>query len=303
MIGDWLLDLLGAMVLTGVAAFTVFTMSGPVRALLVLPVILFVPGYVVLAALYPRRQVERKGSAGGIAGRIGPDGVDYVELGASERFSLSLALSLVVVGVLAFALNFVTGLYATPLMVGIAGVVGVFAVLAALRRSLVDSEARGRLPIPTRTNAPVNATFAVLMGVALVTLAASGALAAFASPADEDLTEFYLTGQNPEGEWTTQAADDAVANGETVRVGITNDEGHQQEYTVVVVSQTVEGGEVTGREELAREQVTVANGETGTVEYSGGGGGNRVVFYLYDGDAPSNADRDSAYLTTQVWLG
>lgn len=305
MIGDWLFDLFGALALTAAAAFAVFALTGPIRAVLVLPVVLFVPGYVVLAALYPRRVTDGRDGSRGFDSRIGPDGIRYVELGPAERFSLSLALSLATVGMLAFVLNFVTGLYARPLIAALASVVGLFTVIAALRRSGVPTEERARLPIPTRTKAPLNWTFVLFMALSLVVLAGSGALATFTSPTDGDFTELYVTGQNPDGDWTTQAADDAAAAGETVRIGIGNDEGSTEEYTVVVVAESVtDDGDVSGRNIQATEQVTVPDGETGTVEYSGGGGGaNRLVFYLYLGDAPENPSPDSAYRVAQVWLG
>ena len=99
----------------------------PVRVALGLMLVLFSPGYVLVSALYPRRE----------------------QLTGVERVALGLGLSLALVPLLGLALNFSPwGIRLTPIVVTLSLWTLVFAAVALRQRSLVGQ--RSGLMYPGR---------------------------------------------------------------------------------------------------------------------------------------------------------
>ena len=167
--GRWpFLDLLiAAGLVVGTLVVVFGTTSTAVRAAVGVPTLLFVPGYAIVTALYPRARPERAGSdeidgdeAGGDAvggnademvdrdadGMVGRNAVDAVPpraLTATERFGLSMTASLVVVGLVTLISGLTPwGISAGPVVVGVAGVTLVAVVAAVGTRLQVRPEER-----------------------------------------------------------------------------------------------------------------------------------------------------------------
>lgn len=309
---EWVADLFLAIVAALAAAGAVYVgLSGPIRILALLPIVLFLPGYAIVSALYPEgtpRLRSRSIRALNRAELDDPTGVSYRRIGPTERVVLALALSLVVLPMTAYALNFTPfGIATLPLVAIIAGVTVLFSILAAVRRAFVAADERftvGSL-LPSGMFAGLGGgTYSLLFVASLLVLAASAGVAGLASPAQDTFTETYLvTEQN--GNVTTENVGETARNGGTVQLAITNQEREDVSYTTVVQLEQVQNGQVTNAERVDSFSTAVAAGQTERTPYQveqSGGDNSRLAFLVYKGDPPSNPSRDNAYRVVHVWL-
>ncbi len=186
----------------------------PLRGLLGLPLVLFLPGYAVLAALFPRRE----------------------DLDGVERLSLSFVLSLALVPLVVLILNFAPGgIRFGSLSACLGGIVVASLLIAGDRRlrlspadrvSVDAASVLMKLWVRRRNWMPLTAMVlasAVWVGVRLH---------ASVPAAPEPFTEFYVFGP-PD---TPLEYPHQILAGEsaTVVVGITNHESRRVAYKVVV---------------------------------------------------------------------
>ncbi|MFC6954593.1 DUF1616 domain-containing protein [Halorubellus litoreus] len=268
--------ILALLVLTVVAVFVPGVRETPLRVVLGLPFVLFVPGYAFIAALFPEAgpdledttteadapdrpnstgaDDEADDDAGGLREKLttGPTnrdgGIDGI-----ERVALSFGLSIAIVPLIGLALNFTPfGIRLVPIMVSLAAFT-LAAVAVAARR-------RRELPVDDRFTVPYAAWFAAgrdellnpdsrgdaalnVLLVASILLAAASVGYAVAVPKDgEQFSEFYVLTENETG---ALVADDYPTNytaseSKPVVVGVGNHEGRTENYTVVVALQRVE---------------------------------------------------------------
>lgn len=281
----------------------------PLRPLVGLPVLLFAPGYVLTAVLFP--------GDGGPEAAGGTRGIDW-----TERLALSLGGSVVLLPVLGVGLG-VTGLgFGAPAVVAGLDVVVVTGVVAGAARRWQLPE-RDRLRVPTgRLVARLRdglGGWPSLRTALNLTLAASVVLAvgvigfALAVPnPGESYTEFSLLTRNGTGDLVAGDYPTEFVAGEprALTVGVTNHEGERVRYTVVVEVTRVErsGGSLTVVEqrEVVRFRTTLAPGEEWHRRHAVAprmvGDDVRLEYYLYRGDAPADADADSAYRHLHLWV-
>ncbi len=189
--------------------------NNPARVVLGLPFILFFPGYVLIAALYPRR-----GDLDGVG-----------------RVALSLGLSLAVVPLIGLTLNYTPwGIRLTPTLVSLALFITVCSA-AAVRQRMHYSATE-------RFAGDVRFVLQAARGLPWVSLAlASGAIGVLmlsgfrlgvlgGSRAGETFTEFYVLGPGGRAEGYPQRL--LVGEPGQVIVGIINHEGHTAHYRVEV---------------------------------------------------------------------
>lgn len=316
-------DLLVVLVCLGATAAVVVYepfAGGMLRTAVVLPTLLFAPGYAMVSLLYPdlpRDPATREKSGWSLT--------------LLERLGLALAISLAIVPLAALGLNFTTyGVTGLPVFAVVAAVTVLLTAAALVQRFRLEPERRFRVPILTwlltvirrylaRTNAtgrqrhPFEAqttrqrTLNLLTAIAAVALLASVAFAAVGPPLpseDGEYTELYLLDQDGNLLGTETAVDGSVP----VTVAIENHEGEQTTYTAVVQRQQVarSDGETTVQQSTTVETVerTVADGATNRFERSFEGGSDvRIQVLLYQGSAPSEPSADDAYRATRFWLG
>ena len=297
--GRWpFLDLLVAVGLVVATLAAVFgTTSTAIRLTVGVPTLLVVPGYAIIAALYPRTRPERDGrnqrddsephdrdadqdgendrdadqdgerekrTEQGVVGETPVTSVPQRALTPIERFGLSMATSLVVVGVVTLAAGFTPwGISAEPILIGVAGVtlVAVVAAVGARLRvwpgeqpvagvgrreagstSGADDADGGRIG-PFRRDS----TGATLLNVAVVlSVVAALALVAFqpfGSPVSGGFSEYYLLAEGEDGELTAANYPTEFTEGEAgdpIFVQVQNHEGQAMEYTVVAQLQAVD---------------------------------------------------------------
>ncbi|WP_255194939.1 DUF1616 domain-containing protein [Halorarius litoreus] len=302
-----------------VVAWTSFTVAamlaglgtGSLRTVLALPLVVLFPGYTLLAVLFPERA-----DAGS-----DEEGASISDL---ERGALSVVMSLALVPLLAFVVNYTSyGLRLLPLAVTIGGVTLGLALLGYLARVRLPVEHRFSAPGPGRVTArvarflskerrdlraarplqPTTGThrfFNVLLAVSVLTLVATAGYTAVTPPANDDpFTEFYLTTQDGDGEYVTEGLPHEFSSGESQSLFVTigNREGQRVPYTVVI---TLDGTE------LDRFSTAVGAGNTKYVEQSVSpsqtGDRLRLSFLLYRGDVPETPTPENAYRETHLWI-
>lgn len=308
-------DLLFVVVWTSVTVAAVLTglEPGALRTVLALPLVTLFPGYALLALLFP----EKPG------GSVGEGGSAGAAISGVERVALSVVVSLALVPLLAFVVNYAYGLFVRPLLLTVGGAtVGVallgyvarvrlpvdrrhhvraFGRVADVTTGFLSTAGRGARNVrPLRPTTGAHRTLNLLLVASVLVLLATAGWAAVTPPANDDpFTEFYLTTQNDSGEFVSENLPHEFSAGESrsVFVAITNKEGQRVPYTVVV---TLDGNE------LDRFSRDVGAGRTTHVEQSvtpqQTGDRLRLSFLLYRGDVPANPSPENAYRETGLWI-
>ncbi|AGB39265.1 DUF1616 domain-containing protein [Natronococcus occultus] len=287
-------DLAAALALTAlvnVAAFAPVVRETPVRIPLGLAVLLFVPGYVVVAALFPGRR----------------------DVDAIDRLSLSVVASAVVVPAVGLVLNATPwGIRLGPMLVGVSLVIVVGCVLGTRRRLAVRPDERFRVPYREWTRQKVavvrpngGTDLALTLSLAVAVIVAVGA-AGFAvadhhgygpENGEDDAAAISLLDSDGDLLAESEATLEPGSAG-SVFVGVDNYGGEPRSYIVLALERELaDDGTVTDERELERFDVTVDDGERGTVEHElepTAGGDVQFVWLLYPDAVPEEPSTDSA---------
>ncbi len=257
----------------------------PVRLVLGFIYLLYIPGYCLHVALFPRHD----------------------DLDGLERFGLSLSLSVAVLPILALILNILpSGLSFPALVLG-------HAVLTVL---LVGGGIwqRARLPYATRY-APVLAprprqwwqqrtrteqqTYRVLGAGSVIILLLIGAT--FATPPAPASTELYMLGA--EGQATAYPRFVQVGVDQTTPIGIANHTDQPQHYRLEVWATWAWQPEAWWTQLAVQEGITLAAGEQRLIPITWRATWDaddvQVYFRLYPADAPADAPPHRELL---LWL-
>lgn len=210
-------DLLLLNVITVLLIFVItFFPSNALRIVLGLPFVLFFPGYVLIAALFPRRNA----------------------LDGMEKIALSFGLSIVVVSLVGLVLNYTPwGIKLYPILISLAIFTAVISVVAWHRRRKLAEV--GRFIIPFRLNLAswrgqnfIDKVLSIILIAAI--LGAMGTLGyVIATPKiGEKFTEFYILGLK--GQAIEYPKEMKVGEQGRVLVGIVNREQETVSYWVKV---------------------------------------------------------------------
>ena len=252
------------------------------RLLLGLPFVLFIPGYALQAALFPRAD----------------------DLDGPERLALSFGLSVAVVPPIALLLDWLPwGIRLWPIVVSESLVIFTFSAVALLRRHHLPPADQFRVRVQVDLRgwwAGQDRTGRILYGVLTFAflLAAGSAIAIVVLPkSGEYFTEFYILGS----EGLAESYPREVVAGQTISVtaGITNREGVPATYRIEVRL----AGESIGAGDPqigTAGPVTLPDGETweGPIQFAlpQPGDDQQIHFLLY---------RDAAtqpYRSLHLWL-
>jgi uncharacterized membrane protein len=304
-----------AVLVTVAVALTTGSEPSVPRVVLGLLFVLFIPGYAVVAALFPERDRERDSTT--------EKGLSDRRIGGVERITLSLGMSLGMVPLLALLVNFLSvpfGLFQISAAVG--GVTVVASVVAVRRRLALPADRRFRVPyrrwlrairptagVLSRTDAVVT----VLLIVSIL-VAGVGVAQTLTSPQhSERYTEFYVLSGDVDGvgQATNFTTNLSVGEASSVLVGIGNQEHRAVDYTVVVqlAEMRVQGNAstVVSTEELTRVGVTVEHNRTEERRVSftptERSEALRLQFLLYRGTVPADPSVETAYRETHLWVG
>ena len=276
----------------------------PLRLLLGVPLVLFIPGYLVVAALFPGKG----------------------DIDTPERIALSLGLSIAIVPLIGLGLNYTPwGIRLEPVILSLALFSLACAALAHLRRAALPAGERYTPPFRETVRAAREGLFSPgstrvdrALSVLLV-IAIAGALSAtlwvLAVPREgERFTEFYLLG----GKGMAADYPDRIVVGRnaSVVIGIGNHEYRPVNYTVetwlldMEFNGTMNSSRILSMERLDRIPVHLGHNETALLPYSftaPGTGYNRVEFLLFNetvpGDEVTGMDRvNLSYRDLHLWL-
>lgn len=216
-------DLLAAAVLSILTMF--FTLvpqlaSLPVRIPLGLAMVLFLPGYTLIAALFPRKD----------------------DLDGIERVALSFGLSIAVVPLIGLGLNYTPwGIRLEPVVISLCLFTVMMAVAAYLRRSALDQEARfsaefrqafraARSELINNRASRIDRALTIILVLTII-LSVSALVYVVVTPKQgEKFTEFYILG--PNGKAYDYPTSVAPGQNSTVIVGIVNHEYATVNYTM-----------------------------------------------------------------------
>lgn len=294
------------------------TPLSPLRPVVGLPILLFLPGYVLLLLFFPRSRPAESIDADSRRSSTRLAGIDRV-----ERLALSFGASVVLMpfvglGMGLFGLPFGTAAIAQV----VTALVAVLAVGAAVRQlsvpvderfSLVRSGSSGRfwkrlVAEPTTAEATLNVLLAALVLVSLATLG----FGVLASDTGETYTQLEVATESLSGDYVADGYPDTLERGESrpLVVGVHNEERERMNYTVVAQMQRVELSDgdvtVTERRRLHAFRFRVADGESVYREHSVAprmvGEDLRLVYLLYRDEPPASPRIDNAYRHTFVWM-
>lgn len=320
-------DVLGLFGVTVLAALLVSLPASDrtaVRFLVGVVLLFFLPGYAIVAALFPGRVYADESRYSPSGGWIGSFSSYGSGIGMPERLALSVASSIVTLVLVGLALSPTPwGLALEPFLAVLVGIVAVGGAVATIRRRRLPPEYRFRVPFrawlgrtrerifgaDSRSEVVVN----VLLAGAII-VATSSLAFALAAPGDgEAYTDFYLVTQNEDtGELVAANYPSNFTRGEAqpLTVGVENHEDRPFRYTVVVELQRVrtDGGEVTVLEEseLTRMDHSLSAGETWTKTHDVlptiAGENLRLTYLLYRDDVPAHPSTTNAYRSLHLWV-
>ena len=323
----------GVVLAVNIVVFVPFIRDTPLRVPFGLAFVLFVPGYALIAALFPEAgepptPQEDEEDEGWMMNR--DRGIDGI-----ERVALSFGLSIAVVPLIGLALNFTPwGIRLIPIMIATSGFTLVMIAIAAVRRWELPPEERFAVPYHDWLERARSEIFepddrvdaALNVALALSIILAVGVLsyAIMFPPEGERFSEFYVLTEDDEGELVAAnyPTELIVGNSEELVVGVGNQEHETVEYTVIVQLEEVEfdrdtEGNITNvsvidTEELERFELTLTHNETrheylavGTDNTDMIGENRRLQFLLYtdhDTPVPENPTRENAYRDLHLWV-
>ncbi|UPV76646.1 DUF1616 domain-containing protein (plasmid) [Halorussus limi] len=290
--------------------------KSPLGLLFGLPLVLFLPGYATISALFPEKGEPNIEVGIVVESLPGSDRIDEF-----ERLIFSVWLSVVIVPMTGLVLDQARGGFRVETVVLAVGVyTGVMTVLAAVRRRNVPSNECFRVPFAqwrrsiqvyfwdpgNRTEKVINVTLALALLVAVSSLTYAVAV----PKQDETFTEFYLLNEDSAGELQAENYPTTLVQGETTKlvVGITNYEHERTAYTVVV---RIQRGEVTENSlnvheetELYQFHVLLNHNESWTrthaIKPTMVGDNLRVQYLLFRNEEPS--EPRTAYRKLHFWI-
>jgi uncharacterized membrane protein len=325
-------DLVAIVVLvaaTDIAALAPVISETPLRIVLGLPFVLFLPGYAFVAALFPEEGRSPTGDAEGTPDnetgegdegrRLSRDGIDGI-----ERTALSFGLSVAISPLIGLVLNFTPlGIRLVPIVLAISGFTLLMTGAAAVRRWTLPAEERFRVPYrrwydelhasilqpETRTDAVLN----VVLVLSLLLAVSSVSYAVMFPKQGESFSALYLLTENESGELVASDYPQNFTVGESkpLIVGVNNHEHQSMNYSLIVELQRVRFGEnnstrVLEEERLHRFSPTIGANETWRerhqVEPTMTGERLRLAYLLYRGTPPGEPTVNNAYRETHLWV-
>lgn len=292
--------------------------EGSVRTLLAGPLLFFLPGYAVVASLFPAEPPDGERDGGVLSASVlRRPGVEWV-----ERLALSVAVSVVVLVLVAVLLSLPGSSFASaPLVTVVVAVTALATLAAGARRGRLAPADRATLPVDrwhdearaatVDADSGVDAALNVALALAVVVAVAALAVGLAAPQSGEAYTEAALLTES-DGELVAGGYPTDLTAGEpaSVTLAVENHEGAATDYTAVVVLQRVQadGESVTVLEqsEVTRESVSVEAGERATQEVSVTpellGEDLRLRVLVYTGDPPANPTGASATEYLTLWV-
>ncbi len=273
------------------------------RVLFALPFILFIPGYLLIAALFPKKD----------------------DLDGIERTALSFGLSIAVVPLIGLALNYTPwGIRLDPIVVSLLIFSAAMGLIAQYRRAAVSMDDRFFVPFRAgyiavkeeffNENASrVDRALSIVLLASIFVAVATTAYVIAVPKEGEKFTEFYILGQK--GKAADYPTVFTAGTPQTVIIGIGNHEYRNVTYTVEtlalnqVFDETTNKSTILSSSLLDRYTVTVPHNETVEQPYTftiDDPTVNRIEFLLFDGAPPEGLGTEElineSYRDLHLWV-
>jgi uncharacterized membrane protein len=276
----------------------------PVRYVLTIPFVLFIPGYCLIAALFPR------------AG----------DLSLLERIALSFGLSIAIVPFIGLGLNFTPwGIRLDPIVIALTLFTWVMILIAHYRRAILPFEERFRIPFSeivgiirngifptegTRIERLLSNILVLVLLIAIITT-----IYVIASPKEgEHFSEFYILGEK--GLAANYPERIITGLDYPIFIGIGNHEYRNMKYTLETWATLTEFNNLTNSttilvmDPLDRSSLVLSHNETVEIPYNlsvNKAGYNRVEFLLFNETVPGpdvqGSDRiNASYRYLNLWI-
>jgi uncharacterized membrane protein len=192
---------------------------GIVRTLLGMPLVLFIPGYVLIATLFPKNN----------------------DLESIERIVLSVGLSLVVVSLLGLMLNYTFGIRLIPILITLCSYSIILIFIAYYRRMQQPEDLRyevpfykiyDRLTIDIHNQGITDKILTVILIISIIGTAGALVQIIKTKNTGEKFTEFYILGSS--GKADNYQTELKVNEPVTYMIGISNHEYRAIDYTIKV---------------------------------------------------------------------
>ena len=277
----------------------------PFRAVLALPVLLFIPGYCLIAILFPKND----------------------DLGLVERIMLSIGFSIAIVPLIGFGLTFTPlGIRLEPLVIAIILLTWVMVLFAHYQRAVLPREERFRVSflaiagrireefLPREEKGVDRFLSVVLTLVILGVILATVYVIVVPKEGGERFSEFYLLGKNQ----TASEYPDMIlpSRNYPMYIGVGNHEYRTVTYTVETWVLRTEFDNATNSSTILemdpndRLSVALAQNETKIIPFNLfvlKPGYNRVEFLLFNESVPGSevtgSDRiNASYRNLHLWV-
>jgi uncharacterized membrane protein len=274
------------------------------RVLFGIPMVLFIPGYALIAALFP-----------------GIKDIDGI-----ERVALSFGLSIAVVPLTGLALNYTPwGIRLDPIVISLSLLTLGLCLLAQYRRAQLVPEERFVVPPDAIRRSIANEFFpkessrtdrilSVVLLIAIVAAVATTVFVIVVPKEGEKFTEFFILGEK--GKAADYPSRLLVGENASLFIGIGNHEYRNISYTVETWLVTMNFDEKTNSstlirmDRLSRSKTEVSHNQTTILPYSfspGNTGYNRVEFLLFNetvpGDEVQGMERiNRSYRDLHLWV-
>lgn len=194
-----------------------WNMEHTVRILLGLPFILFIPGYLLIFALFPSKKTDR--------------GIDSI-----ERVALSFGLSIAIVPLIGLILNYTPwGIRVEPILFSlfffnlIIGAIGIIRWKQTVPKDRFIITLHLQIPQPTSR---LDTTLTIILIIVILISIAALIYVIITPKTGERFTEFYLLGPTGKAEGYPQNL--SVNENATVTIGVVNHEYKTMNYTITI---------------------------------------------------------------------
>lgn len=250
----------------------------PVRIVLGLLFILFLPGYSLIAALFPKKD----------------------DLDGIERLALSFGLSIAVTPLIGLLLNYTPfGIRLTPILLSLSIFTVAMIIIAFMRRIRIVEEERfsvkfknhlGRIYKEFNKESGRDRVLSIILVLSIV-LAISMTIYVIVTPKQgEKFTEFYILG--PKGKASDYPTNLTVGQTGTVNIGIVNHEYAKVDYKLVVK---------LNNQTINEKNITLSNNGKWENQYNftatRSGEKQKMEFLLY-----KLPDEEKVYRSLHLWL-
>jgi uncharacterized membrane protein len=274
------------------------------RIILALPLILFIPGYVLLAALFP----------------------DSNDIDTIERIVLSIGTSIVITPLIGLCLNFTSwGIRLDPLIISLTAVIIVLVIIAVIRRTRTSPDAQYTIPVPEIRQTVQNEWamrngskrdrilfFVSIFAIGLVVL--SAALVITLPKPGEKFSEFFILGENRTADSYPRFITPDISY--PMYVGVGNHEFRTVNYSVEIylvpkpANETIVATSQPATLLVKTYFVTLSHNETSVIPFdliSPDYSYNRMDFLLFEETVPSQsiqgANRvNASYRNLHFWF-